>query len=295
MAKMFYNLGEAAEKLGVSEDAIKALAAGGKLQVFRDRDKIMFKCEQVDALSTSRAALELSGTSIPLQDSGDTDALGTAPGRTGTSLSGDTAQDSGARGGSRVSVFDADEVETADPLAQTQVSQPESDDSSLVLESVGAGSGLLDLTKESDDTSLGAELLDEIYPGDSAAGTKAGALPGASGSFHPGDAEAGVVSGEEPAAAGLEAGAAVGAVSAGYADEDYDPAGAGLSIGVLLVAMVSMIVALIIAIHAVAGVGNRLTTLVARDTNTVYMYGGGLIGAVLVFGVAGYFLGKTRE
>ena len=40
----------------------------------------------------------------------------------------------------------------------------------LSLESVGSGSGLLDLTRESDDTSLGAELLDEIYPG----GTNAG-------------------------------------------------------------------------------------------------------------------------
>ena len=29
-----------------------------------------------------------------------------------------------------------------------------------------SGSGLMDLTRESDDTSLGAELLDEIYPGE---------------------------------------------------------------------------------------------------------------------------------
>ena len=33
---------------------------------------------------------------------------------------------------------------------------------------MGSGSGLLDLTRESDDTSLGAELLDEIAPGASA-------------------------------------------------------------------------------------------------------------------------------
>jgi hypothetical protein len=32
----------------------------------------------------------------------------------------------------------------------------------LNLEGVGSGSGLLDLTRESDDTSLGAEILDEI-------------------------------------------------------------------------------------------------------------------------------------
>jgi hypothetical protein len=34
----------------------------------------------------------------------------------------------------------------------------------LNLEGIGSGSGLLDLTRESDETSLGAELLDEISP-----------------------------------------------------------------------------------------------------------------------------------
>ena len=39
-------------------------------------------------------------------------------------------------------------------------------DDDLTLESVGSGSGLLDLTRESDDTSLGAELLEEAVFGD---------------------------------------------------------------------------------------------------------------------------------
>ena len=65
-----------------------------------------------------------------------------------------------------VSVFDDDEVEQeADPLAQTVVS---GSTGALGIDGVGRGSGLLDLTRESDDTSLGAELLDEIYPGDEA-------------------------------------------------------------------------------------------------------------------------------
>src|SRR5262249_18328283 len=40
-------------------------------------------------------------------------------------------------------------------------------------EGVGSGSGLLDLTRESDDTSLGAELLDEIGPKGSGAAAPA--------------------------------------------------------------------------------------------------------------------------
>src|SRR5207248_2496317 len=66
--------------------------------------------------------------------------------------------------------------ESADPSAQTNIASNVPDQVSL--ESVGSGSGLLDLTRESDDTSLGAELLDEIAPG---AGSKAGSRgPGGS-------------------------------------------------------------------------------------------------------------------
>ena len=53
-------------------------------------------------------------------------------------------------------------VKVADPSAQTNIASNIPDQ--VNLESVGSGSGLLDLTRESDDTSLGAELLDEIAP-----------------------------------------------------------------------------------------------------------------------------------
>ena len=56
-----------------------------------------------------------------------------------------------------------DDLEIIDPLAQTQMA-PDLDDH-VQLDSGSSGSGLLDLTREADDTSLGAELLEEIYPG----------------------------------------------------------------------------------------------------------------------------------
>jgi hypothetical protein len=78
----------------------------------------------------------------------------------GTGLSGSM---SGSRAG--VNVFGADDsIEHADPMAQTAISQGGVPDQ-INLEGIGSGSGLLDLTRESDDTSLGAELLDEIAPG----------------------------------------------------------------------------------------------------------------------------------
>ena len=51
MAKMFYSLDEAAQKLGVSPERVKEMADSGDLQQFRDRDKLMFKRDQVDALA----------------------------------------------------------------------------------------------------------------------------------------------------------------------------------------------------------------------------------------------------
>src|SRR5688572_26568573 len=60
MAKMFYNLKEAAARLGVGEDELKKMVDEGKLQQFRDRDKLMFKREQVDEMASMNetAAIE---------------------------------------------------------------------------------------------------------------------------------------------------------------------------------------------------------------------------------------------
>ena len=62
-----------------------------------------------------------------------------------------------------INVFDDEELdEHVDPLAQTAVT----DVAGLGMEGSGSGSGILDLTQERDDTSLGAELLEEIYTGE---------------------------------------------------------------------------------------------------------------------------------
>jgi hypothetical protein len=78
------------------------------------------------------------------------------------SSSGLAGSSHGSRGG--IDIFQTDETEKADPSAQTSIA-PGLGSDQLNIESVGSGSGLLDLTRESDDTSLGAELMDEIAPG----------------------------------------------------------------------------------------------------------------------------------
>src|SRR5205814_6291151 len=87
---------------------------------------------------------------------------------------GDTR--SGTKVGSRVgvNVFGEEGPPKVDPMAQTAIGSGIQDQ--INLEGVGSGSGLLDLTRESDDTSLGAELLDEISPSGGGGGARRGTV-----------------------------------------------------------------------------------------------------------------------
>lgn len=287
MAKMFYTLEETAQKLGISVDKVREMSTSGKIQQFRDRDKLMFKREQIDAMS--RSASDDSGGPLPLASSGDTDAIDL----TEEPRQGNRKED--PRQATGVSVFDADEVEPADPRAQTQVTQsPVADQEQLALDSVGSGSGLLDLTRESDDTSLGAELLDEIYPG---GGEGSDAKQG------DGSPSSGVFDGAvalESGPSGLEnlghtAAMPSEIVAVQVEDEAYDPAGSGLATGALIGAMIALFVGLSIAFSALAGTPTQIVTAMSANTGALLMYTGILLAAVLVFAGVGFAIGKTRE
>lgn len=298
MAKMFYTLDEAAQRLGVDAEKIKEMAASGELQQFRDRDKLMFKRDQIDTLAGGSGDSD-SGSPIPLVPSDDTDAISLADTNM-ASKAGLTSTGTGSGTGSGMSVFGPDEVEPVDPLAQTAVTNPLSDTAQedLSLESVGSGSGLLDLTRESDDTSLGAELLDEIYPGGTNAGE--GSLAsgiGASGVFESaismetGGTEAGGLTdlqGAGPAMAGA-AGVAITTYDAGI-----DSAGSNFGTGMLIGATVSLIITLIVAISAISGVQSAITGWITGSGMNYGLWCGGLLvgsfalgGGLMMFGKAG--------
>ena len=275
MAKMFYTLEETAQKLGVSEDEVKAMASDGSIQQFRDRDRLMFKRDQVDGLATKKGD---SGDLIPLADSGDTSQ------QSSQDTAGTPSESSG------VDVFDSGEVKAADPAAQTEVSEPTvADEEDLSLDSVGSGSGLLDLTRESDDTSLGAELLDEIYPTDEGTDEKA-ASAGESGTLFQEEAEpAGTVTETERIAPD-----ALASVAVVDADDIYDAAGNGMSTGLLIGATAGLVVTLIVAISALGGVSLTLTKVLAASTAALSMYAGGLLVVSLILGLVGYLIGRSR-
>lgn len=287
MAKMFYSIDETAQKLRISEEQVKAMATEGKLQQFRDGNKLMFKREEVEGLiptndaSESGITLEESGGPIPLAEASDTDQIDLT----------DTADPSSGTG---ISVFDADEVKPVDPMAQTKVTQAASEEEDLALENVASGSGLLDLTRESDDTSLGAELLDEIYPSNEGSNANLEQITAAgTGAFESGlDMKVG--SGTGMTMEGFEAMAQASAVATSVAVPDVsDPAGNGLSIGLLLAAMIALVITAVVCVSAMFGATSAVTVAFTADTNTLWMYVGILGGVSIVLGLLGFFVGKV--
>jgi hypothetical protein len=172
MAKAFYSMEEVCELLGKSQDEVKQLVQAGDLREFRDAGKIFFKAEDVDKLGGGAAASEDSGE-ITLEAASEAEEAAAGADSEGTSFIGlEPLEESVERErkedkdtvitASGIGVFDDDELEIdADPMAETQITAGAREDE-VSLEGTGSGSGLLDLTREADDTSLGAELLDEI-------------------------------------------------------------------------------------------------------------------------------------
>ncbi|MCG3177792.1 MAG: hypothetical protein BIFFINMI_00112 [Phycisphaerae bacterium] len=145
MAKMFYTQSESATKLGISVDDLKAMVRDGRLREFMDNGPV-YRVEDIN---------KMAGEPRP----GDTDAVDLEL----VEEEGEPGKEDTVITSAGISVFDDEDLEIeADPMAQTQITQSVND--SISLESTGSGSGLLDLTREADDTSLGAELLEEIYP-----------------------------------------------------------------------------------------------------------------------------------
>lgn len=164
--KMYYTEEEAAHRLGISQAELSTYVRDGKLRVFPDGMKKMFRVDQVDELA--------GGSEVPLSGEGDAVSLSEAEVRELKPKEDSVISSEG------ISIFDAEDLEigSADPMAKTQITASIEDQ--INLEGVGSGSGLLDLTRESDDTSLGAEVLDniEIEGVGSAPGAQVGGVSG---------------------------------------------------------------------------------------------------------------------
>lgn len=261
MAKMFYSLEEAAQKLGKSEDQVKDMVARGQIQEFRDRDKLMFKREQIDLLAGGEEEV------IPLAgDSGE--ALALAGSGTGMGLAEEKKESTG------INIFEADQTDESDPSAVTRVTSAQG----IVDPGEKSGSGgLLDLTKEADDTSLGAGLLEDVYGSETVAAQTAAepAIGGDGGALF-----------ESPGAEPAEAVSAPMLVAA----EPYDGAGSGL-VGGLALGMIACIAiaafTLLVGLTTSAGGG-----LLESIGNNFMILVGVMAGVTLVAALLGWVMGK---
>jgi excisionase family DNA binding protein len=266
MAKMFYSIEEAAEKLGKSPNEVRAMAERGELQEFRDGEKLIFKKEQVDLLAGDEG--DQSFGAIPLADSALSSGIDLAGSdfdldAPGSGTISETVTDTRPAG---ISIFD-DELDGGDAAAQTQISDQPLDIASLESFADG-GSALMDFG----DTGASDALLGDIYGDSGSAGL------GGSGMF-----EGAATGGSVPTAAG------VGAVVPTLV-EAYDAKGswmtAGVAFGMVLAllgaAAVLLMAGLAVPPAAIAGLFSGNMLIVAAIPAAV----------MLVFGLLGFFLGK---
>ncbi|MEM9082809.1 MAG: hypothetical protein AAGB34_04370 [Planctomycetota bacterium] len=287
MAKLFYNLPEAAQRLQKSEDDVLAMAQRGEISELRNGDELVFKKDQIDLLAPDDDSESDIGASLSLADTaqpgagggGSTLGLSLEDTQGGASATGLGLSDTSAKGDSGgatgMSVFDADELEDDDPAAQTQIEDLQGGLDADTLESFGSGSGLMELTQESDDTSLGADgLLDDLGgPADDPAfaDTTAGG-----GALFEGD--------DEEEAAAVPAGGMVAA-------EPYDGGGSGLTGGASLAASIVLLLGISVVIMAMVGFIPMDIVAAGGAMTPVFVAGGG-VALIVVLGVLGLVLGS---
>lgn len=259
MAKMYYTEEEAASKLGVSADDLTDMVRQRKLRLFKDGQRNMFMASEVDAMAPSAG----DDDAVELTPVGDTASLSVAD-----EESPPTKEDTviTAEG---ISIFDDEdlEIEVADASAKTQIS-PSIEDQ-IAIEGVGSGSGLLDLTRESDDTSLG-EVIDHIDLDETAGGVAPVAAP-VGGTY------------------GVVPQADVGVTTAPPAVEVFD-ASSGLFSGFIVgCAVLTLLLGAVMLAVGQGAVPGYLSVLKKNITATLI----GAVVLVVVFGVVGMLIGKS--
>ena len=267
MAKMFYTLDEAAKKLGKTSDQVKKMVESGQLQEFRDGDKLVVKREQVEAMTADD-----TDAPITLADSGEMSLADSGSG-SGTDAGESTKERSG------ISIFEADEMDaTADASAQTQVTS--SVGGIRVPDAGGSGSGLLDLTRDSsDDTGIGAGLMQDIYNSSDSADEAVPASAGRGGG------------GALFESTGINSDMSSGAPMMVYA-EQIDGVGSGLAGGLAFGMIAALLIAMFATIAGLAGAGSSITGM---GSGMVWTLVGIAAGITLVGAGLGAFIGSRNK
>lgn len=192
---------------------------------------------------------------------------------------GDDSSDENPMEQTGVSIF-GDDGDEADPSAATFVADgaPAIDLNADQLEGVGSGSGLLDLTQEGDDTSLGVDLLDDGFGGGDASAMGSAMQPAEDGG--------GLFEATEAAGGDDIGGAAVMAQPM----VAYDGGGSGLVLGLSIGVAVAVLFAGGMTIMSSAGVG--VGSLIQTLGGEWWIPAAAIAGVTLIGGVLGFVFMK---
>jgi len=154
------------------------------------------------------------------------------------------------------------------------------------LDQPSSGSGLLDLTQESEDSQMGAQLMDEAFQGDDEEAPKnaSGIFGGASGESGIHDAPV-VNTGSIAAASPVFAGAMSGS-------EIYSGSWSGMTIGLLVPAIIGLSATASMLVMKTIGATPELAMYFAKDW---MMWSGGYAASIAICGAIGFFVGKATE
>jgi len=197
MAGMFYSLQEAAAKLNKTEEEVKGLVKEGKLREFRDGSNLLFKVDEVESLMSETGIMASMEPSAGTEQAPDEDEIFLAPESEGRAAASELTGEDTAIAGEGINILgetDSEYQVSDDTLGETKAEAGEtppaedmlgetkavSNEASLEeieedvnLDTFGSGSGLLDLSLQADDTSLGG-ILDEIYTPEGEEGQEVG-------------------------------------------------------------------------------------------------------------------------
>jgi hypothetical protein len=315
MAGMFYSIKEVSEKLGKSEDEVRQIVKSGRLREFRDGPNLLFKVDEVNSLladtgfAQAKKAVEkpaepkseeaqaeeilLAPESSELPEKAADDELMLTDADTqivdeGIKVLGDT--DSLMKEGNEETFKGLDET-PASPGKEASLEEIEKD---VSLDTFGSGSGLLDLSLQADDTSLGG-ILDEIYTpggeGKAPAAGEAATEPAAEGA--PADsameiaAEADHMDAQFPEA---QAPAPALAMAMAYAEPEPDAMSNAMG-AMLFIPLIAVIYTAI----AVSGFGNISTSLLKMTQGYIWYIVIGMAVASLLILAIGATMGKEKK
>ena len=294
---MFYSLQEVAEKFNKTEEEIKELVKDGRLREFRDGPNLLFKVDEVEALMSDTGIVASKDTPTGTeQQVADEDEIFLASETPEAPAAEDELADAdtvvSGKGINVLGETDSD-YQLADAMGETKAASGEtplapSGETSLEeiegdvnLDSFGSGSGLLDLSLQADDTSLGG-ILDEIYTPEGEEGKEAAEV----GSAMEVAAEAEQMLPEEEFPTPQPSAPAI-------AQAYVEPVPDKLSNAFGIMLFLPLLAVVYTAIVAVAGFNDTMPATLEKIQGTIWYIVGGAAGIAGLIIIAAFMLGGT--